>query len=95
MDGPRPKLIYIPAPFGPSEWDRLDPIGIILEGSTTDPTIQVRFKDNGSEQKSPPILLRALMQQNFLVILKLNHLASTDGCQVDHQKPVWACPLTS
>lgn len=59
------KLIYIPAPFGPSEWDRLDPIGIILEGSTTDPTIQVRFKDNGSEQKSPPILLRALMQQNF------------------------------
>lgn len=59
------KLIYIPAPFGPNEWDRLDPIAIVLEGPTADPTIRVRFKDNGNEQMSPPMPLRVIMQENF------------------------------
>lgn len=59
------KLIYIPGPFGPNEWDRIDPIAIVLEGPTTDPTIHVRFKDNGNEQMSPAIPLRVIMQENF------------------------------
>ncbi|HEY6527524.1 MAG TPA: hypothetical protein VIZ65_02435 [Cellvibrionaceae bacterium] len=59
------KLIYLPGPFGPSQWDRIDPIGIVLEGPNTDPTIRVRFKDNGNEQLSPPVPLRVLMQQSF------------------------------
>jgi hypothetical protein len=59
------KLIYVPGPLGPNEWDRIDPIGIVLDGPTTDPVLQVRFKDNGSEQMSPPIPLRALLQQSF------------------------------
>lgn len=59
------KLIYVPGPLGPNEWDRIDPIGIVLDGPTTDPVLQVRFKDNGSEQISPPIPLRALLQQSF------------------------------
>jgi hypothetical protein len=59
------KLVYIPGPLGPNEWDRIDPIGIVLEGPTTDPTVRIRFKDNGNEQMSPPIPLRPLMQQNF------------------------------
>lgn len=59
------KLIYVPGPIGPSEWDRIDPIGIVLEGPNTDPTIHIRYKDNGNELTSPPLPLRALLQQNF------------------------------
>lgn len=59
------KFVYLPAPVGPNESDRIDPIGIVLEGPSSDPTVSIRFKDNGNEQMSPPIPLRHLTQQYF------------------------------
>ena len=60
------KLMYIPGPFGPYEWDRIEAIGLTLEGTANDPLIRVRYKEsNGPENSTPPIPLRDLLQTTF------------------------------
>lgn len=59
------KLMYIPGP-GQFEWDRIEVIGLTLEGPANDPMIRVRYKEaNGPENSTPLIPLRVLLQNTF------------------------------
>lgn len=59
------KLIYIPGP-DQSEWERIEVIGLTLEGPAADPMVRVRYKEGmGAEISTAPIPLRFLLQNYF------------------------------
>ncbi|MEY4589480.1 MAG: hypothetical protein RL497_1556 [Pseudomonadota bacterium] len=59
------RLMYVPAPFGPFDWDRIEPVGLVLEGASSDPMLRVRFRDGAAEVLTPPMPLRTLLQATF------------------------------
>lgn len=65
------KLISISSPFPWQEFDAIEPIDLIVSGTTdADRTIAVKFKDrNGYEMTGPQVLLKDLLDQAYGPVL--------------------------
>ncbi len=60
------KLLYLPAPVTWQDLERFEPIGLVLEGPTTDPLVRVRVRDaQGIEMLLPGQPLRMLLNTAF------------------------------
>ena len=65
------KTLYLPAPIAPQDFDSVEVIGLIVEGTTdANLSVSVKFKDrNGSEMISPPMPLKHILDEAYGPIL--------------------------